>query len=296
MGNSLLQSGTAVGAVLAPLAIMALVTEEKGGWRLPFLVIGAGGCAWVLFWLLSIRPRDLPQLATAGGLGRPGRRGRRRVALRIIFSQRYLGLVVMVVFINLNWHLFRVWMPKYLQEARGYSQNQMLQFSMLYYLAADVGVMSAGAASQWMSRRGFSVYASRMWAFFGCALPHAHDQRRRAAAGRPAADGHVAGRGLRQPGMLRHVLLADARSSQRHQGKVSGTLATCTWMVTGQFHNLFGWYLDRTHNYDLAFGATGWLPMLALVAVLFFWRSRPAEVPLTPQVEPMPEPVEVVSG
>ncbi len=42
LGNSLLQSGTALGAVLAPQAIKLLLTEGEGGWRRPFLVIGAG--------------------------------------------------------------------------------------------------------------------------------------------------------------------------------------------------------------------------------------------------------------
>jgi ACS family hexuronate transporter-like MFS transporter len=291
LGNSLLQSGTAIGAVLAPIAIIALATEAKGGWRLPFLVIGAGGCAWVLMWLSSVRPRDLrvtpPAAAAVADCPEPGETG--SSLLEVIFSKRYLGLVVMVICINLNWHLFRVWMPKFLQETRDYSQNDMLKFSMMYYLAADVGVMSAGAASQWMSRRGFSVYSSRMWAFFGCACMTLLTS---VAVFLPTG------------GLLTTVLLVVAFGnlgcfatyyslaqdlSRRHQGKISGTLGTCTWLVTAAFHPIFGRYLDRTHNYDVVFGAMGWLPMLSLLAVLFFWRSRPAEVPdVAPELPPQP--------
>ncbi len=59
MGNSLLQSGTALGAILAPQVIRMLLREGESGWRPPFLVIGAGGCCWVFLWLFSIRPAAL---------------------------------------------------------------------------------------------------------------------------------------------------------------------------------------------------------------------------------------------
>jgi ACS family hexuronate transporter-like MFS transporter len=182
-----------------------------------------------------------------------------------------------------------------LQETRGYSQNDMLKFSMLYYLAADVGVMSAGAASQWMSRRGFSVFSSRMWAFFGCAVMTLMTT---AAVLLPAGPLLLVALLIVAFGNLGcfatyYSLTQDL--SRRHQGKVSGTLATCTWLCTAAFHPVFGRYLDRTHNYDVVFGAMGWLPMIALFAVLICWRTRPAEVPEL-SAELPPEPAEAVSG
>ncbi|HEY5313728.1 MAG TPA: MFS transporter [Pirellulales bacterium] len=290
MGNSLLQSGTAIGAVLAPLAIMALATEQKGGWRLPFLVIGAGGCVWVFIWLSSIRPRDLRSTAPAAipTVVRSARAEAGSSLLRVVFSQRFLGLTVMVIFINLNWHLFRVWMPKFLQETRGYSQNDMLKFSMLYYLAADVGVMSAGAASQWMARRGFSVYSSRMWAFFGCALMTLMTTVAALLPAGPALTASLLIVAFGNLGCFATYYSLTQDLSRTHQGKVSGSLAWCTWMVTAAFHPIFGRYLDQTGDYDMVFGAMGWLPMLAMLAVLFFWRSRPTEVPDAGALPPQP--------
>ena len=61
--------------------------------------------------------------------------------------------------------------------------------------------------------------------------------------------------------------------SYRHQGKISGALSTITWLVTAAFHPIFGDYLDRTKHYDLVVGVMGWLPMVALVAVLLLWRN-----------------------
>jgi hypothetical protein len=65
--------------------------------------------------------------------------------------------------------------------------------------------------------------------------------------------------------------------SRKHQGKISGGLATLTWIVTASFHPIFGDYLDKLdkpNKYDLAVGVVGWLPMVALFATLALWNLR----------------------
>jgi ACS family hexuronate transporter-like MFS transporter len=294
LGNSLLQSGTALGAVAAPQVIKLLLDDRPTSWcrpflraikhllndipttwRLPFLVIGAGGATWVILWFLSIRPRDLrvvPSKGTptveeskAGGMGR---------FWELVFSPRFLALAIMVVCINLNWHLFRVWLPKFLREARGFERDQMLDFTTFYYVAADVGAITAGALTGWLARRGLSVFSSRMWVFGVCCLLTTSTT---AAAFLP--------RGPLLLGALLVVAFGGLGSyaayysltqdlSLKHQGKISGALATITWLVTAAFHPIFGDYLDRTKRYDLVVGIAGWLPMIALVAVLLLWHQH----------------------
>ncbi len=60
MGNGLLQSGAAVGAVLTPFVVLMLYNEQNpGSWRYPFLVVAALGVVWVVGWLASVRADDL---------------------------------------------------------------------------------------------------------------------------------------------------------------------------------------------------------------------------------------------
>jgi MFS transporter, ACS family, hexuronate transporter len=65
LGNSILQSGTAVGSVVTPLLVALLVTDAGRGqpvdssWRLVFLVVGGVGITWVVLWLPSVRSADL---------------------------------------------------------------------------------------------------------------------------------------------------------------------------------------------------------------------------------------------
>src|SRR5687767_1281166 len=59
MGNSVLQSGTSIGAIITPQVMRALLTDDPGSWRLPFMVVGAVGMVWIVFWLAMVRENDL---------------------------------------------------------------------------------------------------------------------------------------------------------------------------------------------------------------------------------------------
>jgi ACS family hexuronate transporter-like MFS transporter len=65
-GNSILQSGAALGAVITPMVLLALFTST-GSWRVPFMVVGAVGTLWVLLWLGTVRPSELRVARSASG-------------------------------------------------------------------------------------------------------------------------------------------------------------------------------------------------------------------------------------
>ncbi|MEY4180012.1 MAG: putative sulfoacetate transporter SauU, partial [Planctomycetota bacterium] len=69
-GNSILQSGASLGAILTPFVIMAFdpfagaalpaglvpTPEQLGWWRMPYVVIGCLGSLWVFPWLFLVGP------------------------------------------------------------------------------------------------------------------------------------------------------------------------------------------------------------------------------------------------
>src|SRR5436190_22999714 len=59
MGNGLLQSGASVGAILTPLIMRVLLTDQLESWRVAFQIVGVIGLAWVPFWLWMVRGRDV---------------------------------------------------------------------------------------------------------------------------------------------------------------------------------------------------------------------------------------------
>src|SRR5262249_10507971 len=59
MGNSVLQSGTSIGAIITPLILRLLLTEETGSWRFAFQAIGLFGLAWIVVWFALVKSNDL---------------------------------------------------------------------------------------------------------------------------------------------------------------------------------------------------------------------------------------------
>jgi ACS family hexuronate transporter-like MFS transporter len=58
LAMGIINAGTAVGAVLAPPAIAAIIT--LAGWRWVFLVVGVLGLAWTVWWLRDYFPAAVP--------------------------------------------------------------------------------------------------------------------------------------------------------------------------------------------------------------------------------------------
>src|SRR5262249_38329058 len=86
------------------------------------------------------------------------------------FLRGFAVLAVLVVTINVAWHYFRAWLPLILQKQHDYSEHFTNRFMLCYYVATDLGSLSVGFATLWLSRRLLSVHASRVVLFLVCAL------------------------------------------------------------------------------------------------------------------------------
>src|SRR5262249_12318010 len=157
MGNSVLQSGASIGAILTPLVMRAMMTDVPGGWRLAFQVIGASGVIWVVLWFASIRLRDLrpnesEQISLPAHVNPSAKAEARRAVVPVtpwsaILSRRFFLLLFLLFCIHTTWQLLRVWLPMFLQKGRGYSESAALLFNSAYFVATDVGCIAAGAVS-----------------------------------------------------------------------------------------------------------------------------------------------------
>ena len=273
LGNSVLQSGTAIGAIVTPLIMLRMLTDAPGSWRPAFQVIAAVGSVWAIVWVFSTRSADLaPVVAIDTSTGEIIDDG--DTFASVVFSRKFLVLVVIVVAINACWHLFRVWMPKFLQSGRGFDEKSMLKFMFWYNTATDIGCLSAGLLTRHLHRTGFSVHRSRCLTFGLCATA-------------VAAGGLIpwlpAG-----PGLVMVLLLVAFGSlglfpcyysfsqelSTRHLGKATGLLGTIAWVTSSPLHPLFGRWVDQTKSFDLGMALTCGLPILALFVLILFWPAN----------------------
>ena len=280
LGNSILQSGAALGAIITPLVVLALV-RGPGTWRLPFFVIGAAGTVWVLGWLFTVRQDDLTISESRLGHqheGSPDGPSLGHDSLSAVFRDaRFWVLVVVGITINLTWHFFRVWLPLYLQESRGYTDKAVSWFTSAYYLSTDAGSLAAGFAALWLARRGMPVHRTRVVALLSGALLTTLSLAVAALPTGPWLLVLLLALGFGALGLFPPYYSLSQELTVRHQGKLTGTLSCIIWLSAAVMHPLVGRWLDATgKDYAKAVGLAGLPPLLGVAAVVLFWKpTRP---------------------
>lgn len=278
LGNSVLQSGASIGAIITPLVMTFMVAgrTEPGVWRKPFLVIGVIGVVWVLAWFVLLKERDFAETNAERGTqnAEPAPASAADVNFFAVFAdQRFWALVVVVAAINVCWQIVRAWLPKFLIQGKGYPEADALAFNSLYYIATDIGCLAAGAAALWLVKRGWEVHRSRATVFGVCALLTSLTAL---AASLP--------RGWALLGVLLVVAAASLglfpcyysfsqELSTKHQGKVTGILGTVAWATSSPCQKLFGWLADETKSFNEGIALAGLAPLLGYAALVLLWRE-----------------------
>jgi ACS family hexuronate transporter-like MFS transporter len=271
MGNAILQSGAALGAIIIPLVVAALV-DGPGSWRRPFFVVGAAGVSWVVLWLVSVRSADLA-LPSTKALDREAEAGRHVHFGPILLDPRFWALIVLVITINQTWHFLRVWLPLCLQDHFHYSERATFGFTTAYYVATDAGSLTSGALTLWLVRRGVSVHGSRVMVFAGCAALTSLTVVAAYSPAGPATLGLLLLIGFGSLGLFPVYYSLGQELTVRHQGKLTGVLGFSTWVASAVMHPLVGRWLDETGNWSLVLALAGLAPLLGLAALLLLWRG-----------------------
>ena len=269
LGNSILQSGASLGAIFTPLLLRFMVagSSEPGAWRPAFVLVGAIGSLWIIAWFLAVGPNDLQPA-----------QGRDRVPASnsawwrgIIRDRRFWALAVMVIALNIVWHIIRAWLTKFLQQGRDYSEADALLVSSGFYIVADIGCLLSGAAALWLSRRCVTPHGARLRVFAACSAITALTML---IALLPKGWSLLAllfvvgGAAL---GLFPCYYSFTQELGARHVGKATGLLSAIGWLVSAPMQKYFGRLVDRTQSFDLGISLIGWAPGLALVAMLLWW-------------------------
>lgn len=306
-GNSILQSGASIGAILTPIvvgifappvlgpseaaaAVAEAAAQPLGWWRAPYVVIGAIGVFWIVPWLWITRQVDLrrpgiSQPSTPSGEARSaeksggaGKSGTAEVLATsasgmsgIVFARRFLALMCTVVVINMTWQYFRVWLPKMLEQYHGYSANHVRWFVTAYYISTDLGCISAGLLVKWLASRGWNVHRARVMTFAACAGLTALSTVASTLPKGPLLLIVFLVIGFGALGLFPNYYSFTQELSTRHQGKVSGSLAFLTWVITSEMQERVGKVIDQTQSYAEGIFWIGLAPVVGCVAILLLW-------------------------
>jgi MFS family permease len=237
-----------------------------GGWewqisfklftKMLLTVVGIGAVYW---WLQGVTgEEDLP---------------------RPLFLRRFWVLVVVVVMINTAWHFFRAWLPLILQDQHGYGEQETYWFVLSYYVATDLGSLTAGFAALTLVGWGMSVHGSRMTVFLFCTLLTSLSV---IVAILPAGWlllGLLLIIGFGALGLFPQYYSFSQELTTQHQGKLTGALGCINWLAMSLLHEVVGDSVKQTGNYSQGVCLAGLAPLLGLLVLLLFWGRSPATEP-----------------
>jgi ACS family hexuronate transporter-like MFS transporter len=253
------------------------MTDDIRSWRFAFEVIGGIGLLWVVVWFLSIRKTELDVVIPDDPTKREG-------MWDILLGRRFWALALLIFGAQTCWHLFRVWLPKFMQEGRGYSEVEALAFNSAYYIGTDVGCITAGVVSLWLARRfAISAHGARRWVYAGaCLMTSFSVLLLWLPKGWPLM-GAILVVGAGSLALFPCYYSFVQELSDRHVGRLTGLLSTWVWAVSSPMHKIFGRVVDETKSFDMGMALAGLAPWLGVIAMKLLWdQSKSARTSSSP--------------
>jgi len=172
LATGIFNAGTNAGAIVTPLVVPWITMYW--GWRWAFVITGALGFVWLIFWLLLYRkPEEHSRVCKAelDYIRSDPAESVAKVKWISLFPHRQTWAFVTGKFmIDPIWWFYLFWVPDFLQRRHGLSLMKIGVPIMVIYVISDVGSVAGGWLSSWLIKRGKSVNAARKITMLLCAF------------------------------------------------------------------------------------------------------------------------------
>jgi ACS family hexuronate transporter-like MFS transporter len=172
LATGIFNAGTSVGAIITPLVVPWIAVHW--GWRSAFLLTGALGFVWLIFWLILYRkPEEHPRLSKTEldyircDPSEPV--GKIKWSALLPHRQTYT-FVVGKFLTDPIWWFYLFWTADFLQRQHNLALMNIGVPIMVIYLISDVGSVAGGWLSSRLIHRGRTVNAARKITLLICAL------------------------------------------------------------------------------------------------------------------------------
>lgn len=173
LATGLFNSGSNLGAMAVPALVPLL--NDWVGWRGAFVVTGATGFLWLVFWLwLYRKPAEHPKVSRvelAFIQSDPPDPQSSKISWGRLFPLRETwAFAVAKFFTDPVWWFYLFWLPRYVAERFNLTLAKTSAPILAVYAASCIGSIGGGWISGSMLKRGKSVNVSRKTAMAVCAL------------------------------------------------------------------------------------------------------------------------------
>jgi ACS family hexuronate transporter-like MFS transporter len=170
LATGIFNSGTNVGAIVAPVAVPAIVMVW--GWQAAFIITGALGFIWIIFWFIYYeipqRQKRLKEPEMAYIHSDIEELNDSKEEIPWVKLLKYRQTWVFFIGKGLTdpiWWFYLFWIPGWLAEVRGTGLN-LKSFGLplvVIYSATTVGSIFGGWLSSFMIRKGMSPFTARKY-------------------------------------------------------------------------------------------------------------------------------------
>jgi ACS family hexuronate transporter-like MFS transporter len=171
--TGLFNAGSNVGAIVAPLTVPWIAMHL--GWRWAFILTGAIGFAWLLFWLpVYRRPEEHPKVTPAElahiQSDPPDPPALKVPWVSLIPHRQTSAFAIGKYLTDPVWWFYLYWIPNFFRDNHGLDLTTIGPPLIAIYLIADIGSIGGGWLSSTFIKRGWSINRSRKTAMLICAL------------------------------------------------------------------------------------------------------------------------------
>jgi len=182
LAAGIFNSGTNVGAILAPLTVPLIAGTL--GWEWAFIITGAIGLIWLIFWWLHYAPphshkkiskEELAYIHSDDKYESKSALSTDKIKWVTLLSYRQTwAFAILKFFTDPIWWFILFWLPSFLNKQYGMTKMELAFPIAVVYTMAMVGSIAGGWLSGYFINRGWPLYKARRTALFifaCCALP-----------------------------------------------------------------------------------------------------------------------------
>jgi ACS family hexuronate transporter-like MFS transporter len=174
LATGIFNSGTNVGAILAPIIVPFIAITW--GWEMTFVITGAFGLIWLVFWFLfyenptkhkQLSKEEFNYIHSDKGEADETENNTEKVKWRHLLGYRQTWAFALLKFMSDPiWWFLLFWLPSFLNKQYGMTKMELALPIAVVYSMAMVGSIAGGWLSGHFIGRGWSVQKSRRTALF----------------------------------------------------------------------------------------------------------------------------------
>jgi len=173
LATGLFNSGSSIGAIAAPIIVTAITLHY--GWQWAFIITGASGFIWIIFWLIFYKiPENHSKLSEAEYLyihsDQENVNEKPMLWRNIIGYKQTMAICLSRFVTDWVWWFFLFWGPAFLNKTFGINLKETVLPLIIIYTVSGIGGISMGWLSSFFIKSGKSIDYARKTSILICAL------------------------------------------------------------------------------------------------------------------------------